>query len=651
MFPLAVRASVIIGAAGLLGLCGCTDARLFGSEEGAAQADRVTLQGRVCTEDPSTAQLPVRVVIVADQATGPLFASFDPAGSRVGVLGSFVQSTLASPNSDIEFAVVGYASRARKLAPMEGSFTRNPGELMAAVNQLSLPEPCGLGGDCRDHVEALRSARALIEDDLAALPAGDRVLTQYVILFALAGQQDPLSENVDCCAADDAGCLSASPAPSINCQRQREAQEVADMITAAGDAGALGVTVHVVHFGAAEVEQDNAELQASMEELAFSAGGTYQRINNVSSFVPQDLDVLEQRVSLRVKTLYATNLHAKPTSNGPVVDSDADGLSDAEEEGFGTDPRVRDTDGDGVTDLVETLVDFDPLVPDMPSACVSVVPDADRDLDGLSDCDEAVLGTEPTLVDTDGDGMPDLLEVSSFVDYLNADAEADADGDGFSNAEELQTRTDPRSTDTRSQLSFGYRYELEDEGVVRELFALPLVETTGVEVLSVSAGTTPGVGVIAYSAVDGTLTWKDVDDDAPGVPVRVSDGGEFELPSSSWAPIQGDDGKLIRVLVDPLSLPTANVTESARVIFRTRQCLQYTVRNIKLMDTLAVDDFVGPGDNRLLLFFAETPEGRRLAPGPYRIAEIPVVFRPPSRREPSGAVLRVLDEEFVRAER
>jgi len=53
------------------------------------------------------------------------------------------------------------------------------------------------------------------------------------------------------------------------------------------------------------------------------------------------------------------------------------------------------------------------------------------------------------------------------------------------------------------------------------------------------------------------------------------------------------------------------------------------------------------GTNRIRLFFAETPEGRMASPGPFRIAEIPVVFQPPNHREPNAAVIQVLDEEFV----
>lgn len=48
----------------------------------------------------------------------------------------------------------------------------------------------------------------------------------------------------------------------------------------------------------------------------------------------------------------------------PVGDSDGDGLSDEEEADLGTDPNNPDTDGDGVTDGAEVDCGSDPLDPD-----------------------------------------------------------------------------------------------------------------------------------------------------------------------------------------------------------------------------------------------------------------------------------------------
>lgn len=640
--------ALLVGLAALAGSTGaCTDASLFGTEFGAAVADRVTLAGRVCAEDTATARLPVRVVLLADVAQGPLFASFDPGATRIGLLGGFMQSALTDPS--VEVAVVSFGGRSRKLAPIEGNFTRNPGELLNAVNQLSLSEPCAPGADCRDYLEGLRTARALIEGDLAENPRGLRAITQYVIIFITAGEQDPLALNVECCDVDDAACLDQDPQPSVACQEQRQQDELLELIEATDEAGGLGVKLHVIQLAAEEIANVNERLQRGLVNMAFTGNGSFRRVNTITALAPQDLDLLRDRTSLRAKGLLVANRNARPTPEGPVVDSDADGLDDASEREQGTDPVLRDSDGDSIGDLVEILVGFDPLVADEPLACNPLLrPERDRDLDGLTDCEEAVLGTDDSLVDSDGDGMPDVLEVQSFTDYVDRDGERDADGDGIPNSDEVRTRTDPRATDSTAQLLFGYRYEVEDEGVTRELFPLPFEEMTGVEILSTSAGTTAGLGTLRFDVDDQTLAWQDAEDQTVGVPVDVSEAGEYELPSSSFAEIQGETGKFIRVRVDPIELPFVDLTERVRVIFRDRQCLNYIVRNVRLMDTRDLDDGLGAGANRLFLYFGQAPAGKLQQPGPYRLSEVPVSFFPPSRREPSGAVIRVRDDEFVR---
>ena len=77
-----------------------------------------------------------------------------------------------------------------------------------------------------------------------------------------------------------------------------------------------------------------------------------------------------------------------------VSDVDGDGLSNEEEAALGTDSGNRDTNGDGVLDGAAQ------------QAGLSLT-NTDMDADGLSNADEAARGTDPFMVDTDGDGVSD----------------------------------------------------------------------------------------------------------------------------------------------------------------------------------------------------------------------------------------------------
>jgi hypothetical protein len=92
----------------------------------------------------------------------------------------------------------------------------------------------------------------------------------------------------------------------------------------------------------------------------------------------------------------------------PLIDTDNDGLSDADEtDNFGTNPFIADSDGDGLNDGDELgRYATDPLIPD-------------SDGDGLSDGDEVLTyETRPDLQDTDGDSLPDGWEVRHATDPL-----------------------------------------------------------------------------------------------------------------------------------------------------------------------------------------------------------------------------------------
>jgi hypothetical protein len=136
---------------------------------------------------------------------------------------------------------------------------------------------------------------------------------------------------------------------------------------------------------------------------------------------------------------------AGPSSDPLVADTDGGGLPDGVEDWnrdglqdpWETDPSDAsddvDTDGDGIADVLEAL------------GTDGSVDDADSDGDGLPDADE-------WMRDVDGDGLPNFLDDDSDGDgLLDADEGlADLDGDGRGNFEDLDSDGDgiPDSVET-----------------------------------------------------------------------------------------------------------------------------------------------------------------------------------------------------------
>ena len=116
-------------------------------------------------------------------------------------------------------------------------------------------------------------------------------------------------------------------------------------------------------------------------------------------------------------------------------DNDGDGLTNEEEATLGTDPDDDDTDDDGLSDGDEVNThETDPLV-------------ADTDGDGLSDGNEVnTTNTDPNVADSDGDGLSDGEEVNTTNTDPNVE---DTDGDGLTDGDEVNTtNTDPTLADT-----------------------------------------------------------------------------------------------------------------------------------------------------------------------------------------------------------
>lgn len=190
------------------------------------------------------------------------------------------------------------------------------------------------------------------------------------------------------------------------------------------------------------------------------------------------------------------------------IDRDADGLSDSEEIGMGTDPA-----------------------------------DADSDDDGLADGDEVTAGTDPNNWDTDGDGLSDGLELG--VDTPSDDTDTSAGH--YTPDSDPSTTTDPLSTDSDGGTLSDDLEDLDGDGQVDPFETDPndgsddLLDTDGDGIPDAAeddcdlGGTSEDADGDGQSDADegredtdgdGLPDFCDVDDDEDGLPSSEEDSTE-----------------------------------------------------------------------------------------------------------------------------
>jgi gliding motility-associated-like protein len=236
-----------------------------------------------------------------------------------------------------------------------------------------------------------------------------------------------------------------------------------------------------------------------------------------------------------------------------AADCDADGLTNEEEKtgvdnpstpanpnGKITDPLNVDTDGDGVTDAQEAIDGTDPTDPcafklsSQTVATSAAWKAADCDADGLTNQEEKTgidnpatpanpsgKITDPLNVDTDGDGVTDAQEAIDGTDPTNPCAfkltsqtvatsaawkAADCDGDGLTNEEEKTGVDNPATpANPNGKITDPLNVDTDGDGV-----------TDAQEAIDGTDPTNPCTFVLANQTVATSTAWNNADCDNDG---------------------------------------------------------------------------------------------------------------------------------------
>jgi hypothetical protein len=685
-------------ALGLL-LGACTDARLFGDAR-LNPPDVTDIEGSICTSDPAEQAFPVRVLFLVDTSV----ADAGYVNQRGDAIERVVRS-FSGPN--YSYGIIRYSGPLRgtvcgfrNLTP--DGFTKSVEEAVAGVRCADAQNPG------RDLIGALSLANSMISGDVLATPLGTRSRTKYVVVMLTNGNPSvdvalqwcrsrapPIADNRCPQAYFDRFCGELEPPPA-DCGRYQYVRVVREMRRFAIDNGAQEFFFHPVYQRDPDDATAGRDADGVLELLgemalvgngsvySFPTGGRCDVMGGDGAgclFSAIDFD--STQAVFQRKQLIASNRSALATGRGLKPDTDQDGLDDETELELGTDPTRRDTDGDTLSDRLEWLLftgGLDPTRDELtdtssssrwPIECPrpgsgnprAFPPDQDLDGDGLTDCEEILLRSDPTLFDTDADGIPDPLEFRYGTNPIAPDILADDDADGLANLEEFKFHLAPRARDPNTDRV--YRYDIRNEAA-REVVAFTQpFQLTGVYITEVSPASTEGRATLFYrpapdplaplSATNAAaLAWRDPQDMTPsgafpgrGPDVPITGDGLYVIPSAGSPPDVPELERSVSVDVFAEQLPRRELRNDVRLRRSTRTCFDFTIDGVRLVDTLEQPDTGLAGVNFIDVFLAEVPVNNPNGYGVFRAATIPVLLDPVVERRRPQPTIELITEDFL----
>jgi len=351
--------------------------------------DKVRLDGELCTRSPSSLVFPLRVLIVVDgsesmEITDPP----DPVTGttrREDVVREIWTDLLAQGLEDVRVGIIRFSAQSQSRTPvdLDGDGLTDTyfttDPIQLDAATLALAET----DRTTNYGAALAEAQFEIRNELSRADLESLPLSKYVVIFVSDGLPD-----VD--PTESQGNGQSEILDAVRAMRElANSFRVGDM------------KLHTVYLSTGQGPAFDRPAQDLLQAMAEVGGGTYRSVPNGEAINVIGVDFTVIRRVFTLKSLVAINTNAlvdhkqleflidNSVALEALLPLDAirGGFTDASGEGFLDcgEPLV-DTDGDGLSDLVEALVGTSPFVPD-------------TDDDGLSDRLEWDLGASRNPLD------------------------------------------------------------------------------------------------------------------------------------------------------------------------------------------------------------------------------------------------------------
>jgi len=239
----------------------------------------------------------------------------------------------------------------------------------------------------------------------------------------------------------------------------------------------------VLNTGYYYIDVDIAVARSILAAMAKAGKGEAYSFDGGKIDYDRLTDVFIKKVTTKMSDVIVTNLNTQwdLENFGLWGDLDGDFLPDFRELELGSFIDKADSDENGVIDGIEFLVDsksrpcrdpqckperatpfqgcFDPETKEL----------LDIDHDGLSDCDEKAVGTDPERFDSNGDDLPDYLSIKYGIPATKEDdendpappaASVDTDFDGEFNLPEVKVNTPPLIDNSSVNNLKPYKYRI-----------------------------------------------------------------------------------------------------------------------------------------------------------------------------------------------